>query len=200
MEEEIKPGYTRVTEILGPWNNFDGIPKDVLENKRCIGVRVHEAINLHLECVPVTIDKEAGGYFDSFHAFMMDSKASVRKTEERYYDDVLKITGQVDALIKFPGSDSLSVVDWKTSASYNRKIGRSWAIQGVLYHYLLEQNGVSNLSDEIIFFQLNKDGALPHARKFKYSSKLMAKAMAVLEAYRYFNPMDDVEDELWRLS
>jgi hypothetical protein len=201
MDEEIKPGYTRITEILSPWNNFEGIPKDVLENKRCIGVRVHEYINLYLECIPVTVDEEAEGYFESFRTFMVESEASVRKTEERYYDDVLKITGQVDALVKFKAEDELIVVDWKTSASYNRKTGRSWAIQGVLYHYLLEQNGVDNLSDKIIFLQLDKGGGLPHARRFQYSSKMMARAMAVLEAYRHFNPVNqEEEDALWRLD
>jgi len=191
MDEQIRPGYTRVTEILAPWNDFKGIPEDVLENKRCIGVKVHDAISLYLECVPVIVDDNAAGYFDSFRQFMMDSKASVELMERRYYDDRLKITGQIDALVKFKEDDELIIVDWKTTASYTKRIGLTWALQGVLYHYLLEQNGVSNLSDRIIFYQLNKEGRPPHAREFRYTTELMGIAAAMLECYRYFNPLEE---------
>jgi hypothetical protein len=189
MEEDIKPGYTRVTEMLSPWNNFDGIPAEILEAKRVLGTEVHELIRMFNECIPlVVVSGKKAPYFQSFLSWMLETKVSVRQNEVRLYDDQLMITGQIDALVKFPEKDDLIILDWKTSASYNKKTGLSWALQGVFYHYLLTQNSTSNLSNTIMFVQLSSKGEMPKIREFEYSTELMRKGTAVLEAYRYFNP------------
>ena len=43
---DIREGYLRVSQILKPLSNFDGIEKDVLERKADIGTAVHKAIEM----------------------------------------------------------------------------------------------------------------------------------------------------------
>jgi len=189
MEEVIRPGYTRVTDILRPWNNLEGIPKDILERKRIIGVKVHDAIRTYYDGFPVdALQSDVGTYFDSFLEWQNDVKAIAVKTEERYYDDVLKITGCVDALLRFPEEDQLVMLDWKTSASYTKKMGVTWALQGCFYHYLMMQNDIPNVSTKFIFLQLSPEGKYPKVREFEYTSEMMAACCSAVQMHNLYNP------------
>jgi hypothetical protein len=188
--DEIKPGYTRVSDILKPWTNFDNIPPEILERKRKIGEEVHEAIHMFNCCIPVTYEGEGISYFESALNWMQKFKVmiDVDHSETRLYDDELMITGKIDALVKFPHEDEMVMVDWKTSASANKKTKLLWQLQGTLYHYLLMKNDYPNLSDRFLFIQLDSDSGLPKIHEFTYSSDVMNVAASLIAAHRYFNP------------
>jgi len=189
----IKEGYTRVTEILRPYSGFDNAPEFVKEkaaHKAMIGSLVHDAIHMHYECIPFyPLEEECGGYYDSFQQWESHTGAWARGMENRYYDDVLKITGQIDALMKFPDEDSLIMVDWKTSSSWNKKMETSWSLQGTFYHHLLIENNLSNISERFLFIQLDPNGKMPQIREFTYTAEEMGNCMAALQIYRRFNPL-----------
>lgn len=186
--EEIRPGYTRVSDIIKPWNDFSGIPLEVLERKKNIGTEVHKAIQAFNECIPVQYEGDGEEYFTSFLKWMRETKVNVKYSELRLYDDTLKITGGIDALVQFPNEGNLVLVDWKTTASYTKKTARMWELQGTFYHYLLTKNGNEDLSDRIVFVQLNPDGKLPKIREFVYSPDTMALCAAAVELYHFCNP------------
>lgn len=187
-EEEIKEEYTRVTDILRPWNNFDKIPPEILENKKNIGTEVHDAIFLYNQAVPIMpLRSDVGGYFESFLLWIESSHARVMQSEERLYDDYLKITGKFDGLVKFPDEDDKVMVDWKTSATYTKDIALSWALQGTFYHYLMRKNDFRNISNRFLFIQLDPHGKLPHVREFEFSTELMGVCNAALVCYRHYH-------------
>lgn len=188
-EETIRLGYTRVTDILGPWNNFEAIPKDVLKNKCRIGSEVHYAIDMYNKCIPYSYEGDGVGYYNSFLCWTEEFRASAVESEVRYYDDEFKITGGIDAILKIPHEDRLVVADWKTCASYNKKMATSWSMQGAFYHYLLEKNDIANISNRFLYVQLDPDGKMPKIREFNYTTALMNEAATLLAAYRIYNPI-----------
>lgn len=191
MSHEIKDGYTRVTEILKPWNDFGGIPVEILENKRQIGVELHEAIDLHNSCIPCDVREEVQPYFDSYLEWQSASGAKVVANENRYYDDVLKITGQIDVLLKYPESNELVMCDWKTTHTLTPKGRVSWELQGTFYHYLMRQNDVPNIGSKFIFVQLNNKGKMPKTFEFEYTTDNMAICHSALVVYRKYNPLKE---------
>ena len=192
-KEEIKPGYVRVTDILHPFSGFDDAPEYVKERakeKAVIGNEVHDAIHMYYECIPYgLLSDEAQPYFDSFLLWDSGNNPTPKMLEKRYYDDTLKITGQVDALMNFKGGDDLVMIDWKTSSSWNSKMETSWLLQGTFYHYLLEYNSIPNVGDIFLFIQLDPHGKLPRVREFTYRAEEMGNCMAALQIYRRFNPL-----------
>jgi hypothetical protein len=192
VEDIIKDGYARVSDILRPWNDFSNVPEEILARKQRIGTDVHEAIYLHNECMPMiytTLREDAGGYFVSFLEWSNLTGARVVFSEVRLYDEVFKITGKYDALVRFPDEDCLVMVDWKTSSSYNKDMGNNWALQGGFYHYLMKQNDLPNISERFLFVQLDAKGGLPKVREFHFDTNLMSDCMAHIQCYRYHNPI-----------
>jgi len=187
--EEIKEGYTRVTEILKPWSDFSKIMEKVLENKRQIGCRLHNAIHMYNECLPMDIDDSIRGYFESFLRWMKQTQATIMFSEKRFYDNDWMITGCIDSVVRFPNEREAVSVDWKTVASLTKEGKISWGYQGAFYHYLMEKNGVPELGDRYLFLQLDKNGGLPLVREYEYSNKIMGECETLLKAYRLYNPL-----------
>lgn len=187
--ETIKPGYTRVSDILKAWENWDAIPQETLERKQKIGTEVHEAIHMHNCCLPVMVSPEAEPYFESFLKWKETTGAIITKSEERLYCDEVHITGCPDAIVKMPYEDLPMLVDWKTSSSFTKPMARIWALKGIFYLMLLKYNGVVSLNTRYIFVQLDPDGKRPHVREFFYSEKMLTSAIEALNTYRYFNPL-----------
>ena len=115
--EEIKKGYTRVSEIVSVPGMFDMIPPDVLENKVRIGTNVHEAIHMDFLGFVPDLAEDEKGYYDSYLEWKGMAKVTTAMSEDRFYDDALMITGAIDGLLRFPYEDNLVAVDWKTSAT-----------------------------------------------------------------------------------
>ncbi len=180
----IRPGYIRVSEILAQWDRFGGIDKDVLAKKAALGTAVHEAIGADSSNVFVPLEDSHKGYFESFQRWKRLVNPEIVETELRLYCDKLKITGCVDALVKFQGSDNpehLFLVDYKTSVSEAEKI---WPMQGAFYHYLATQNG-RKLSPNIMFIKLNKDGLQPKVYTYFFSTQLMNVCISAYTTFMY---------------
>jgi hypothetical protein len=178
----IKPGYIRVSEILGQWDRFGSINPDVLKRKAQIGTNVHSAINAADSGVFMPLE-EGMGYFESWELWISTTKAQIVHSELRLYDDGLKITGCVDALIKMPFNEELILVDYKTSVSESPKI---WPLQAIFYYLLAKKNGYEP-ADRFLFIRLDKTGKLPKIHEYKYSSYLHTICMAALACYKYIN-------------
>jgi len=197
--DDIKPGYTRVTEILGQWNTdiqVDGetiakafagsrnaIDISVLSNKANIGTNVHRAIEGYLEGFEVKLEEKEQGYFQSFLGWYAKSKVNIVESEKRYYCDKLGITGCVDALVRFPDSDDLILVDYKTSAQENPKM---WPLQATFYHYLVSETGLK-ISDRLLFLKLEKKGFPASVFEYKFTPKLLQICKCACTCYRYIN-------------
>jgi len=190
MEDIIKEGYARVSDIMRPWEDFSMIPKDILERKTRIGNDVHEAIYLHNECIPsIALREEAGGYFLSFLRWTKFTGARIPFSEIRLYDEVFRLTGKYDALVRMPNEDGLILVDWKTVATCTKEMNRNWALRGGLYQYLMRQNDLPNISERFMYIQLDPHGELPKVREYHFSSELMSDCLAHIQSYRYHNPI-----------
>ena len=178
----IKDGYIRVTEIFSQWDRFSHIDPVVLENKANIGTEVHRAIDAHEECIHLPLEK-GHGYFDSFVKWSNLVGVQSQLRSIRFYCEMLKITGEIDLIAKFPGSDQLILIDFKTCAQKDDKF---WKLQGQFYHYLCKQNGIE-VSDRFLFLKLDKNGEFPKVYEYHSSPSLLNVCMSSYICYKYLN-------------
>lgn len=179
----MKDGYTRVSDILSQWNRFAHIPKHIVARKAELGTKVHEYIQMWACDAFFASDDEVMGYLNSYIAWEKMVHPKMVRMEERYYCDELMITGQCDAVVQFPYSDELVIIDYKTSASIDDKF---WRMQGAFYHYLVSNSGLK-ISPRYLFLQLDKNGKMPKVREYEFSEKMWGYCMAALTSYRYLN-------------
>lgn len=199
MSDDIKPGYSRVTEILDQWNTkviVDGevvakafagsrnaIDISVLSNKANIGTNVHEAIEWHLQGFEKILNEREQKYFMSFCKWYDSARPIFVKNEQRFYCDKMMITGCVDGIIKFPGSDDMMIIDFKTSATESPKM---WPLQATFYHYLATLDGMK-LSDRLIFLKLHWKGEIAEVFEYKFTPYLLQVCKCAVFNYRYLN-------------
>lgn len=181
-------GCTRVTEILGWYQDLSKIPQDILERKCAIGTAVHDAIESHLKGDFYVSTDEMKGYMQSFLKWVVKSERAVGITEERFFDHELKITGQIDCMLEssdgkemMENHSKLMIVDFKTSRTPNHKI---WRLQGGFYHMLAAQQ--YRLGDNFMFLQLLPDGQVAKEHLYTWDRELKKTCLSVLETYRYF--------------
>ncbi len=181
--ENIKEGYTRVSTILGQWNSFAHIDPDVLSNKCRIGINVHAKISAESDGIFLELQEDEEGYFESWKKWWDKEKIASKAVfnEQRFYCDKLKITGCVDCLLQ--EEDDLLIIDYKTSASANKKM---WAMQAAFYHYLAKNEG-HKMFNQVWFLRLKKDGKKATLYKFEMTDELWDTCLAALNTYSYFN-------------
>lgn len=183
MEEEIKAGYTRVTQIIGWFEaiQLSKIGKDVLHNAGLRGSRVHQQIEDYFDNSSQTGDLNS--YFGSFLQWYSGLKNPLLVVKEsRLYCDVLKITGKFDGLMRLEGYDKAVLVDWKTSSIASP---RTWKLQGAYYQYLCERNKI-DIDPTMIFIQLDKFGSAPRTHIFVYDRKLKDLVISTYNVYNHF--------------
>ena len=112
-----------VTQILKPLSDFSGIPPQVLEAKRDLGTRVHEACHYFDEddLDEDTIDADVEPYLDAWIKFKKQSGARVLMCETRLFEPVLRFAGTMDRVLLLNGEHWL--VDLKTSFSLPHAVG-----------------------------------------------------------------------------
>lgn len=181
MQEIIKPGYVRVSAILQQWDKFGGIDANVLARKAEIGTNVHKIIENHVKRQELEIGSQEAGYFASYLEWEKVTKPRFVQTETRYYDDALKITGQVDAMAHFGQSEQLIILDYKTSAQPENKL---WPLQGAFYHRLACGQATEQQM-RVIFLKLDKNGAFPKLFEYQVNSSIWGICLAALTTYRY---------------
>lgn len=174
-------GYTRVSDVLSPFTDFSHIDKNVLLNAANRGTRVHKYIELHLHNLFVAdIDEDCQPYFESFLQWQADILDKVYCLEDRYYCDDYKITGQVDMIGTFKGSDEQIIIDIKTPQSQSK----TWRLQTAAYLYLARKNVDPSIKRRGCLM-LDKLGA--PANFVEYTSKLDEDLFfKALELKRFF--------------
>jgi len=156
--------YARVSQILATIQDFSHINQQVLKAKQIVGTNVHSAIQDTVDGLfPVVTTKE-NGYLQSFEKWFDLEKPEFIIKENRYYDDTLMLTGQVDAVLKMNGKLGPVLVDWKTSVKESAIV---WPMQAHFYHYLLKQNSI-DIGEQFLFVKLDPNGKLPKVFEYKF--------------------------------
>ena len=178
--EEIKQEYTRVTEILSLYNNFDAIRPEVLQHAADRGTSVHNycACIARDEYFPDP-DEEASPYIQSFREWFEKMVDKVELVEKRLYNDDLMLTGAIDLVCTIRGSSTPVVVDIKTPQAKSR----SWNLQLAAYRYLYGENE----DPRRIALQLQKTGKIAKIVEYRDHERDWKLYLSALQLYRYFN-------------
>ncbi len=174
MNSEIKPGFTRVTDVLSPFSGLNKINPEILKNAAERGTLVHEII----EGIEQGFDKEdvpetALGYIESYEKWATGK--NFLPAPKRFYETEMMITGLVDAIYK--DGDDLVLVDYKTPA----RESKTWSLQGSAYSCMCKRHGFN--IKRIEFVKLDKTGKPPKVYVYMEDMEMFRK---VLECYRYF--------------
>ena len=182
----IKENYIRVTELLRPWQNFGNIPQSILDAKAEIGTNVHEAISCHSIGLPIPIltDREQK-YFESYLKWEELNEPTFLCTEQRYYLDDLMLTGQIDAIVSFPGREEGRIIDFKCSANASEM---HWQIQLGWYYILATKSGIG-VNRNTFVIQLKDTGAPAKSYPFEITNEVIRICHAVYSSYTHFNPI-----------
>ena len=177
--EVIKPDYLRVTEILGVFQDFSMIMPEVLEAACERGTEAHQAIEDYLDMCFVSDNP----YLQSFLKWEEIVKAKVISTEQRFYDDMYKITGQIDLIYQMDGDkeNEVNIMDFKTPVAK----GKTWGCQLAAYKMLVERNTKQKVK-RLFSLRLKKDGSLPSITE--YTEKIDTHTdifICALKAYRH---------------
>ena len=176
----IKDGkeYARVSEILAQFSDFSHIDPEVLANKCRIGTQVHEAIAAEIaEEFPI-LAEDSWGYFKSFLKWRDELNPLFEQSEQRYFSEKHRITGQIDALVTFGTQTPPVLVDFKTSAQE----GKSWILQAHLYDIILEQNHIETQA-RFLFIKLDKMGGLPQVFQYSFDLNIQSKCLNAIQMY-----------------
>jgi hypothetical protein len=171
--------YARVSDIICPFADYGNVDPLVLANKARIGTEVHKAINDEINDEFPIMAKDCEGYFNSYLRWKETVKPKFLRTEERFFCDKLRITGQIDALICFPTFDGVQfLLDFKTSVKENTT---TWPMQAHLYKYLLSESGIE--TDSALFIKLNRWGSKCEETYYSYDQAIMDKCFEAVESF-----------------
>ncbi len=175
MDKKDRENYTRITTILYPFSGIDKIPQAVVQNAAERGTKVHKICEGIVSGLgEIGVDPETFGYVESFKKWWALGHEVVLM-EERFYDDELRVSGQVDLIIKTP--EGLMVVDLKTSYSPSK----TWLVQGNAYAHLAKNHG--HFVTKIQFLHLNKTGKEPKVYEYEVNPYLF---LAVVRVWKHF--------------
>ncbi len=175
IEQKSRENYLRVTQVLYPFSGLQTIDPDVVAYAAERGTRVHKICEgIVLGLGDVGVDDEVWGYVESFKKWWATG-IDVVKMEERFWDDELCITGQVDFIINTP--DGLAIADMKTSSSPSK----TWEAQGCAYAYLAKNAGYD--IKKVFFIHLNKHGKPPKIFEYPVDDSFF---LAILRTYKHF--------------
>ena len=128
--------YYRVTEVLKHLNNFDHIPKEILDKAADRGKRVHNYCEMYaLNLFYGHIDNDCINYFKAFKQWFDATIEKVIYTENRLFSFERKLTGCVDMVAIIKGDSKPSLIDFKTPSSPSP----TWNLQTAAYKLLLRE-------------------------------------------------------------
>jgi hypothetical protein len=169
--DDIKADYIRVSSILKPLTNFIGVDEEILDAASDRGTAVHKAIQMDADGQYYPLPPDCRGFFRSYKKWKDVTKFEIAQSELRLYDDELRVTGCLDAIVT---NGSLKyLVDWKNTAAQNREY---WELQGMFYHHLAEKNGIQ-LAKKIMFVQLCREGSAPKVFSFDANEVLWRQCL-----------------------
>lgn len=190
--------HVRVSEILARLQSYADVDPEVLAAKAAIGTNVHQAIVQDCADEFVVFDTDrARAYFESYKMWAVRKPNIVQVP--RLYCDSLMITGECDGLL-----DNVTLIDWKCSASANKKI---WNMQAHFYWYLLKENGYE-VADTMRWINLRHtkrykkdpetnqgyvlyDALTPVVHEFKFDPNVLSQCID--EAIKYWEEYNDAK-------
>lgn len=177
LEDPIRSGFVRVTDVLSPFTNFDCVDKDVLNLACDRGTRVHQYCQSYILNIFIDeVDEDCKPYFDSFVRWFDEYVDLVLGVEIRLYHQQLKFTGQVDLICRIKGDKSLTIVDFKTPTSHSR----TWALQTAAYLELVRNASFSTYKECICVSR-------------RMALRLSDKQGGDVKVHEYFNHERDIE-------
>ena len=173
--EKSREKYLRVTHVLYPFSGLQHIDADVLAHAAERGTKVHKICEGIVSGLgEIGVDDETWGYVESFKKWWGAGR-EVIKMEERFWDDELCLTGQVDFIIST--EHGLAIIDLKTSS----RPSTTWDAQGSAYAYLAKKAGYD--IKKIYFIHLNKHGKDPKIHEYPVDDSFF---LAVFRVYKHF--------------
>lgn len=120
FQGRVVPG---VTQILQPLVDFSRVPPAVLEAKRDLGTRVHEACQFDDEddLDEASVQDDVRPYLQAWRKFRLETGAEVIACEQRVFDAMRLFAGTLDRVIKYRGVKW--VVDIKTALATPSTVG-----------------------------------------------------------------------------
>lgn len=177
--------YARVTEVLSSFNTFPIDDPKAMENrnrKGLMGTIVHKAIEDDINEEFPMLDEDTQGYFGSYLKWKEQLGVRFLASEQRYFCDEKRITGQIDALVH-PFTDFMPevpiLVDFKTSSVESKEV---WPMQAHLYAYLIQSQGTV-IAPYYLFIKLDKRGALPTVCRYEWDRNIDAKCMLAIDNF-----------------
>lgn len=168
--------YARVSSVIKPYSDYDFENCPFSRRKALIGTDVHQAIADDIASEFPSPSLEATPYYDSYEAWKDCINPTFIQSEERYFDEVKRITGQIDCIIRLEHEELL--VDFKTSANESP----TWEMQAHLYHYLLTASG-KPISGRMLFVKLSPYGKVPQVFTYRFSTNILAKCMMAVDKF-----------------
>lgn len=186
-KEEIKDGYTRVSEILDPFSKFkySMIPPEVLANAADRGTRVHDYCNSYANNIFLShIDEDCEGYVKSFIKWYDDNVEKLISSEERIYNNEYMLTGKYDMIVRLKNDHRNTLIDIKTPVQSSR----SWALQLSAYEILIRADSGVPIHRRIVV-QLPKSGGKSKQIEYEDHKKDQNLFLSALHLYHHFNPI-----------
>lgn len=176
--------YPRVTEILRPFTSYEFVPKKILENAKTRGTVVHAlcAGIAKGNWIPESmVAEELQGYVKSFKQW---AEAQVDKfviVEQRFLDEHLLYTGQVDFVVKSKDGE-LYLVDLKTGS----KPQKTHKVQMAAYENLLGKANIRIKGAMLVY--LSREGEFPEIDMIEESDFMPHYHcfLSALDCYNYF--------------
>lgn len=195
MPDDIKPGYTRVSDFCARYEDFSGVDPDYLEERALVGSHVHAAIRCHLSDISFKLTDEEQLYFNSWLKWYETQGYPVVIHEEtRMYCEKWMLTGAIDGIIILPGTDKKMIVDWKTSSSADNDM---WPLKGAFYHYLVKENRLCDICDTVYYLKLSKTGGKAMICEYEISEYLKSAVQATMLTHRLQEKIKDARDKKW---
>ena len=174
-EDKSREKYIRVTEALYPFSGLQNINPDVVAYAGQRGTKVHKICEAIVSGLgEIGVDDETWGYVESFKKWW-GTGIDVISMEERFWDNELHLTGQVDFIIRTP--IGLAIMDIKTSS----RPSKTWPAQGSAYAYLAKNAGYD--IKRIFFLHLQKNGKEPKIYEYPVDDSYF---LAIFKTFLHF--------------
>lgn len=182
MKEEIRQGYTRVTEPLSRYTSLDVVDPEILRRACERGTAVHDYIESYLKGYAFESPSDlVRPYFDSFKQWYDSAINCVYAIEKRYYCDTLMITGQVDLIAKLKGDSAFTIIDFKTPVSK----GLTWQLQTAAYMQLATKSESIEIKRRGCL-HLSKHGSSAVFHEYSNHKDDLQLYISALNLYRFF--------------
>lgn len=122
-----------VTQVLAIVNDFDSIPRAILENARARGERLHAAINLFNrdDLDFASLDDETRDDVYAWARFLRESSAVVIASEQPVFHERLGFAGTPDVVLQW--GSRIVIPDVKASFAVPRTVGPQTAAYAEAY-------------------------------------------------------------------